>query len=155
MTQSARSHVLVPYSAVDPTKLHVRLRHYCKLHYVDQDIMDNMVNLLQSDTALQLLAMPEDVWRGSLVNDAYKVKMHRMYAEWMTGVKADFALNVRKTAISLDKIRDEHADLYGQFRNEADHLSQLEPYSKEVAAALKVFFNFTVTEVECGMLIIL
>ena len=42
-----------------------------------------------------------------LLNDAYKLKMHRLYAMSYGGVVADFVLNVRRTPFPLKRIRTE------------------------------------------------
>ena len=42
-----------------------------------------------------------------LLNDAYKLKMHRLYAMSYRGVVADFVLNVRRTPFPLKRIRTE------------------------------------------------
>lgn len=42
-----------------------------------------------------------------LVNDLYKPKMHKLYAEMYTDVEATFCLNIRKTPFSLEQMSKE------------------------------------------------
>lgn len=60
-----------------------------------------MQALLSSELGKQLLNLrPTDLY-DDLVNDAYKPKMHKLYAHFMQGVRVDFCLNVRKTPVPL------------------------------------------------------
>lgn len=44
---------------------------------------------------------------SGLINDAYKPKMHKIYSNFLRGVKVDFALNVRKSPFALKRIEQE------------------------------------------------
>ena len=60
-----------------------------------------MQDLLASALGRHLASFgPQDLY-DDLINDAYKPKMHTLYAHFMQGVKVDFCLNIRKTPITL------------------------------------------------------
>lgn len=42
-----------------------------------------------------------------LVNDVYKPRMHKLYADLYTAVEATFCLNVRKSPFPLERIYKE------------------------------------------------
>jgi nicotinic acid phosphoribosyltransferase len=63
--------------------------------------------LLDSPLGRRVAATPEEDLASLLLNDAYKPKMHRLYAMFYGGVTADFVLNVRRTPFPLKRIRAE------------------------------------------------
>lgn len=63
--------------------------------------------LLDSPLGRRVAATSEADLASLLLNDAYKPKMHRLYALSYGGVVADFVLNVRRTPFPLKRIRTE------------------------------------------------
>ena len=63
--------------------------------------------LLDSPLGRRVAATPEEDLASLLLNDAYKPKMHRLYAMFYGGVTADFVLNVRRTPFPLERVRAE------------------------------------------------
>lgn len=51
--------------------------------------------------------MKRKLWQNSDLNDSCRPKMHKTYAAYFSAVDIDFALNVRKSPISLHQIRIE------------------------------------------------
>lgn len=72
------------------------------------DVRADALNaMLDSPLGRRVAAMPEADLASLLLNDAYKPKMHRLYALSYGGVTADFVLNVRRTPFPLKRIRTE------------------------------------------------
>ena len=73
----------------------------CALHAEALDAM------LDSPLGRRVAGTSEADLASLLLNDAYKLKMHRLYAMSYGGVVADFVLNVRRTPFPLKRIRTE------------------------------------------------
>ena len=63
--------------------------------------------MLKSKVGQKLASLTQPQLFDTLINDAYKPKMHKIYATYLRGVKVDFALNVRKSPFQLKKIEQE------------------------------------------------
>lgn len=63
--------------------------------------------MLDSPLGRRVAGTSEADLASLLLNDAYKLKMHRLYAMSYGGVVADFVLNVRRTPFPLKRIRTE------------------------------------------------
>ena len=63
--------------------------------------------MLESKVGKRLASLTQQQLFGELINDAYKPKMHKIYATYLRGVKVDFALNVRKSPFELKKLEQE------------------------------------------------
>ena len=66
-----------------------------------------MDSILTSKMGQKIASLTQSQLFGALINDAYKPKMHKIYASYLRGVKVDFALNVRKSPFELKKIEKE------------------------------------------------
>ena len=66
-----------------------------------------MQELLTSDLGKQLARLRTADVYDDLINDAYKPRMHKMYAHFMQGVQVDFCLNIRKTPLPLTTIQNQ------------------------------------------------
>ena len=66
-----------------------------------------MDSMLKSKVGQKLASLTQPQLFDTLINDAYKPKMHKIYATYLRGVKVDFALNVRKSPFQLQKIEQE------------------------------------------------
>lgn len=77
-----------------------------------------MQALLRSPTAVAVLELDaqQDVLHTMLNNDLYKIGMQRMYCQFLSGVSADFALNIRRCSgvrgNPLARMRDQHPQLF-------------------------------------------
>ncbi|PSC74800.1 hypothetical protein C2E20_2460 [Micractinium conductrix] len=87
-----------------------------------------------------ILALPEARLEGLLANDAYKPRMHRLYARYMPGVQADFELWVRRTPLPLACIRKEDPWLWQRFEAACARRLGVPPYPPAVVAALEAHF---------------
>ena len=68
----------------------------------DPDLLaGGMQALLSSELGKQLLNLRPTNLYDDLINDAYKPKMHKLYAHFMQDVRVDFCLNIRKTPVPL------------------------------------------------------
>ena len=56
---------------------------------------------------MAIVAIPEKELFGTVLNDFYKPKMHKLYSALYTAVEADFQLKIRKTPFTLERICDE------------------------------------------------
>ena len=63
-----------------------------------------MDELLQSPLAEDIAGMTDGDLEARLVNDAYKPKMHNLYAKLYRGVSVEFMLHVRKSPFPLARI---------------------------------------------------
>ena len=68
-----------------------------------------MDELLSSPLGHALMSYREEELFGLLMNDAYKPKMHKLYAQLYSGVEADFCLNIRRTPFPLRRMFEEVA----------------------------------------------
>ena len=68
---------------------------------------DSIDECLASTLVQRLLSYSESELNSILVNDVYKPKMHKLYAESYTAVEASWCLNIRKTPFSLERMREE------------------------------------------------
>ena len=73
--------------------------------------------------------------------------MHKMYAKYYSGVTADFALNVRKTQLSLMELEGDHPALYEELLSSVRSLCSTTPYGPDTRAVLQKYFNFDTDEV--------
>ena len=65
--------------------------------------------LLSSPLGRALVSYSEVELFGLLMNDAYKPKMHKLYAQLYSAVEADFCLNIRRTPFPLRRMFEEVA----------------------------------------------
>lgn len=63
--------------------------------------------MLESKVGRRLASLTQQQLFADLINDAYKPKMHKIYATYLRGVKVDFALNVRKSPFELRRLEQE------------------------------------------------
>lgn len=73
-----------------------------------------MDSMLKSKVGQKLASLTQPQLFDTLINDAYKPKMHKIYATYLRGVKVDFALNVRKSPFQLKKIEQEVCPVYAK-----------------------------------------
>ena len=66
-------------------RLIARTQLYGRAAAASQQTVDAMREMLASPLAARLLALPEAQLHGYLVNDAYKIRMHQMYARFFQG----------------------------------------------------------------------
>ena len=82
-----------------------------------------MDKLLRTPVAMQLLSQTEAELNQELINDAYKPKMHNCYAQFYSGVHAEFLSHVRKTPFPIDRLAQQVG------HTTAMHASQAAPCS--------------------------
>lgn len=63
--------------------------------------------MLKSNVGRRLALLSQPQLFNALINDAYKPKMHKIYATYLRGVTVDFALNVRRSPFPLRKIEQQ------------------------------------------------
>jgi len=105
-----------------------------------------MKEMLESSAGRRIVSMQRDELLRLLINDAYKAKMHKVYARYFTGVTGDFALNVRRTTLSLLELREEHAGLFEELTASVERLCSLSPYTERTREALDRYFLFHTDE---------
>lgn len=71
--------------AVDVPRLVARFKHYVDIHRPPAAEVTAMLGLLASSVGRRVCALSKDELTSHLLDDAYKLKMHAMYAEFATG----------------------------------------------------------------------
>lgn len=78
--------------------------------------------------------------------------MHKMYAKFLGGVQAEFALHIRKSPIRLCALARERPDLFRELQAHVQKLTDVQPFSPAVQRALAVHAaHFTLTPVSFGV----
>ncbi|KAF5834836.1 hypothetical protein DUNSADRAFT_8376 [Dunaliella salina] len=95
-----------------------------------------MLDLLRSPTVAALLDLREQDWSSVLVNDLYKAGMHKMYATYLSNVSADFALQVRRSPVTLACMARQRPRLFKALQDRVSALQSVQPYSPEVQHAM-------------------
>lgn len=117
-------------------------RHYAAHSNCSDATVDQlMAFLLQDQLARGALEMSPSQLTAYLSNDAYKPRMHRMYAMFMGGVSIDFELNVRKAPMTLAQIRREDPELWSAFEEECRQRLEVPAYPPPVVASLQLLFD--------------
>lgn len=65
---------------------------------------DALDKLLSSSLAARVCALSRQQLLSVLVNDAYKAKMHAVYAGDLAGVDATFVLHVRRSPFPMERM---------------------------------------------------
>lgn len=141
--------------SIDADRLSCRFREYAELNGVCKALQQEMDALLQSDVG-KLVLDSSDLF-SILLSDAYKAKMHKMYAIYLgeaedgdgnyKGVHLDFALNVRGTPIELGVIQADYPDAFNRMLIRQQKVSSTNPYPDRVLAVLREYFNFEAPQV--------
>mmetsp|Transcript_41353 Transcript_41353/g.104812 ORF Transcript_41353/g.104812 Transcript_41353/m.104812 type:complete len:613 (+) Transcript_41353:60-1898(+) len=131
---------------VEPERLVRRTKFYAERAGAAEEYVAGMEALLTSKCGAAVLAMSKEELHGVLNNDAYKAKMHKMYAKYYGGVSADFALNVRKTPVPLIDIEKAHPGVWRELLAALQRLTAIRPYDSEVQTVLKEYFAGFVTD---------
>lgn len=76
--------------------------------------------------------------------------MGQMYAKFMTGVSAEFVLNVRRTPYSLSRMRAEQPGLWAQLQERVAALAATPPLPPPVVEALRLYYDFEPSQVRVG-----
>lgn len=126
--------------SIDPAELLSRSEHYAKREGANADILGKLAAFLRDPTTCAILGLPEERLEALLVNDAYKPRMHQLYARYMPGVLADFELRVRRTPVPLAVIRDEDPELWQWFLGACRRRLGVPPYPPPVVDALNSRF---------------
>eukprot|EP00775_Hariotina_reticulata_P004409 gene4409-4662_t len=107
-----------------------------------------MVDLLQSRLGQAVLHLPDQELSSLLVNDVYKIRMQNVYSQFMTGVRVEFVLNIRRCISAertvLGEMREQQPAIFQELTERVCRdLQQLKPLDDRVIAALQEFHDFT------------
>ena len=72
-------------ATIEVSRLIERAQFYGRAAGASDATVAAMREMLASPLAARLLALPEDELHSLLVNDAYKIRMHQMYARYFQG----------------------------------------------------------------------
>lgn len=70
---------------VDIDRLITGVNKYGAAAGASQSTIDAMREMLRTPLVARILALSDDELHSVLMNDAYKIKMHQMYAKYFTG----------------------------------------------------------------------
>lgn len=127
---------------VDLDVLRLRSQFYAQRGGASNRMQGKLASFLSSNLVEDLLKLSDKVLRNDLILDAYKPKMHKTYAAYFSAVDIDFALNVRKSPISLHQIRIEQAQLYEKLVKYVEQLSKLKPVTDRRMEILQQYYAF-------------
>ncbi|KAK9838087.1 hypothetical protein WJX81_000247 [Elliptochloris bilobata] len=125
-------------------RLRERVQFYALRAHADADLIAALDEMLDSPLGRRVAATSEADLVALLLNDAYKPKMHRLYALSYGGVTADFVLNVRRTPFPLQRIRSEDPELWAEFEAAVAALRSIPPLKDEVVDVLRLHYSFDV-----------
>ncbi|KAL4421767.1 hypothetical protein ABPG77_009750 [Micractinium sp. CCAP 211/92] len=126
--------------AIDPDALQARADHHARREEASAETLDRLAEFFHDPTTRAILALPEADLCSLLVNDAYKARMHRLYARYMPGVVTDFELSVRRTPVPLAQIREEDPELWRRFQRACSERLGVPPYPPAVVHTLEACF---------------
>lgn len=133
---------------VDVPRLRSRCAHYASKAGANSSNNQQMIDMLHSDLAVRILQLPDERLRSIVVNDAYKIPMHHMYSQYMTGVEAEFVLNIRKckgvdAGYAISDMKQHQPDLYARLQQRVcKELQSTDPLSPAVREVLKEYYDF-------------
>jgi hypothetical protein len=159
--------------SIDVGRLVTRLQHYAESAGISAPVVHDMVSMLHTPLAAAVLDSPADLLDRWLLDDAYKLRMHKMYATFMSGefderayrtracrqltatdqagVAADFELNVRRMYKPLHVLLEDHPHLASELRQGLRRLEAAVPLDDHLEDVLARYLNsFTVPKV-CSM----
>jgi hypothetical protein len=76
------------HQPIDAARLIARFAHYADSAGVSGASIKDLVSVLQSPLGYAVLQAPPGLLDRWLLDDAYKLRMHKMYATFMTGDSA-------------------------------------------------------------------
>lgn len=126
---------------VDVRQLSTRTLRYARDAGCSRATLQGVASFIQHPVTQRILRLPETKLTQFLVEDVYKPRMHKMYAELMGGCSLDFELSVRRSPISLLDIRDMDPELWLAFQAECERRLGVAPYPPAALRALHLHFG--------------
>ncbi|KAL4431465.1 hypothetical protein ABPG75_006721 [Micractinium tetrahymenae] len=126
--------------AIDPEALLARCDHYARREGASAETLARLDAFCRDPVTRAILALPEAELDALLLNDAYKARMHKLYARYMPRVVTDFELSVRRTPVPLAQIRDEDPELWRRFQRACADRLGVPPYPPAVVETLNTCF---------------
>mmetsp|Transcript_39795 Transcript_39795/g.112908 ORF Transcript_39795/g.112908 Transcript_39795/m.112908 type:complete len:600 (-) Transcript_39795:234-2033(-) len=131
---------------IDVDRLLERASLYGQLAGASLETRGWMYMMLASPAGRYILSMSRKEMLQYMVNDAYKAKMHKVYAKYYSGVIGDFALNVRRTILKLEEMQTDFPALFEELHSAVAVLCSLTPYPDKTRRVLKKYFDFETDE---------
>lgn len=135
------------YGGLNVEKLGIRAEYYARKAGASDKATEALRKMLGSSFGRKIASLSHRQLFSGLINDAYKPKMHKIYSNFLRGVKVDFALNVRKSPFALKRIEQEDPDLFQQLNQAMADVAKLQPLNDNIEEVLKVFYGFDTLEV--------
>jgi len=86
---------------IDVPRLLDRVQHYARKAGARPDSISSMLEMLQSPLGQSIQLAETPVLTSLLNNDLYKVHMHNMYAQFMTGKRDGFEWELQSTTVHM------------------------------------------------------